>query len=163
MEIIEYKNKHKHKHKSAVRDLLIELQEYISLIDREKYNTVTENFGEKYLLKTLLETKKRGGKIFLAEENGEIIGLVVGIINNEKEETFDFSVPKRGKITELIVSEKYRFEGVGKALLCAMENYLKSVGCEGIIVDVFAYNESAENFYRKNGYFNRNIEMMKKL
>ena len=25
------------------------------------------------------------------------------------------------------------------------------------------YNSSAQNFYSKNGYFNRNIEMMKKI
>lgn len=159
MEIIEYKKELS----IAVQNLFTELQEYISAIDREKYNIVTENFGEKYLLKTLIETEKENGKILLAEENGEIIGLVVGIINNEKEETFDFSVPKRGKITELIVSEKYRFEGVGKKLLGAMEGYLKSVGCEGVMGDVFAYNENAKKFYRKNGYFSRNIEMMKKV
>ena len=30
-------------------------------------------------------------------------------------------------------------------------------------VRCFMYNSSAQNFYSKNGYFNRNIEMMKKI
>lgn len=44
-----------------------------------------------------------------------------------------------------------------------MERYFKSIGCQGILIDVFAYNENAQQFYYKNGYFNRNIEVMKKI
>ena len=33
----------------------------------------------------------------------------------------------------------------------------------GILIDCFAYNTNAENFYHKNSYFNRTIEMSKKL
>lgn len=42
-----------------------------------------------------------------------------------------------------------------------MEDYFKSVGCQGILIDVFAYNINAQKFYYVNGYFNRNIELMK--
>lgn len=77
--------------------------------------------------------------------------------------TYDFKAPKRGRITELIVSRECCSNGVGKQLLNKMENYFKEAGCKGIFIDVFAYNENAQKFYYKNGYFDRNIEVMKKI
>ena len=109
------------------------------------------------------EVNKYEGKIFLAKEENKIIGLIISVINNEEEETYDFKAPKRGRITELIVSKDYRSSKVGQKLLDKMEEYLKSVGCKGILIDCFAYNTNAENFYHKNCYFNRTIEMSKKL
>ena len=72
-------------------------------------------------------------------------------------------MPKRGRVTELVVSKEYRSNGIGKQLLDKMEKHFKEVGCKGVLIDVFAYNENAQKFYYKNGYFNRNIEVMKKI
>ena len=44
-----------------------------------------------------------------------------------------------------------------------MEEYFKSVECKAVLIDVFGYNLNAQNFYSKNGYKNRNIEIMKKI
>lgn len=159
LKIIEYSNQYD----EAIKNLLVELQEYISSIDREGYNIVTENYREKYFEKTMHEVEKYEGKIFLAKEQDKIVGLIVGIINNEFELNYDFTAPKRGRITELIISKQYRSNGVGEQLLNQMEKYFKGVHCKGILIDVFAYNENAKKFYSKKGYFNRNIEMMKKI
>ena len=157
--IVEYKQIYD----KEIKSLLVELQEYISSIDPEKYNIITEEYGDRYLAKTLSEVKQYEGKINLAIIDNNIVGLIVGLINNEKQNEYDFIAPKRGRITELIVSKSCRSGGIGKALLISMEGYLKSVGCEGILIDVFATNEIAKNFYYKHGYTDRNIEMMKKI
>lgn len=157
MEIIEYSSKYD----EEVKELLVELQEYIVKIDREKYNILTDEFKEKYFEKTIDEVKKYEGQIFLAMEEDKIIGLIVGLINNEEMEDYDFCAPKRGRVTELIVSNKYRASGVGKQLLNKMENHFKEVGCKGVLLDVFAYNKNAQSFYYCNGYFDRTIELMK--
>lgn len=159
MEIIDYSSKYD----NDIKDLLVELQEHIVKIDEEKYNILTDDYREKYFEKTMSEVNKFEGKIFLTIEDEQAIGLIVGLINNEEENTYDFSAPKRGRVTELIVSKKSRSKGVGKQLLNEMENYFKKVGCLGILIDVFAYNTDAQKFYYKNGYFNRNIEVMKKI
>ena len=52
-------------------------------------------------------------------------------------------------ITELIVTSKIRSKGVGQALMDKMEEYFKFNNCEYVLVDVFAYNENAINFYNK--------------
>ncbi len=159
LEIINYSNKYN----EAIKDLLVELQEYIAEIDKEKYNILTNEYREKYFEKTMNEVNKYEGKIFLAIENENVMGLIVGLINNEEESTYDFKAPKRGRVTELVVANKSRSNGIGKQLLDEMEEYFKEVGCKGVLIDVFAYNENAQKFYYKNDYFNRNIEVMKKI
>ncbi len=159
MEIIDYSSQYD----NHIKDLLVELQKYIVEIDKEKYNILTNEYREKYFEKIMDEVNQYEGKIFLAKEEESIIGLIIGVINNEDEKTYDFSAPKRGRVIELIVSNKYRSNGIGKQLLNKMESYFKEVGCKGVLIDVFAYNENAQRFYYKNGYFNRNIEIMKKI
>ena len=44
MEIIEYEEKYE----NNVKDLLVELQEYIASIDREGYNILTDEFRDSY-------------------------------------------------------------------------------------------------------------------
>lgn len=159
MKIINYSNKYN----EQIKDLLVELQEYIAEIDKEKYNILTNEYREKYFEKKMNEVNKYEGKIFLAIENEKVDGLIVGLINNEEESTYDFKAPKRGRVTELVVSKECRSNGIGKQLLDKMGNYFKELGCKGILIDVFAYNENAQKFYYKNDHFNRNIEVMKKI
>ncbi len=159
MKIIDYCSKYN----EDIKDLLVELQTYIALIDREKYNIVTPEYREAYFAKTMNEVNKYEGKILLAQEDNKIIGLIVGVINNENINTYDFLAPKRGRVTELIVTKNSQHLGVGQKLLSKMEKYFKDNGCQGILIDVFAYNLNAQEFYKKNGYFNRNIEIMKKI
>ncbi len=159
MEIIDYSSQYD----NDIKDLLVELQEHIVKLDKEKYNILTDDYKDKYFEKTMDEVNKYEGKIFLAIEKEKVIGLIVGLINNEKEKTYDFCAPKRGRVTELIVSKNCRSNGIGKQLLNKMESYFEDVGCQGVLIDVFAYNEKAQKFYYKNGYFNRNVEVMKKL
>ena len=90
----------------------------------------------------------------------EWFGLIVGIVNNEKIQSYDFCAQKRGRITELIVDKEYRKKGIGKKLLLEMKKYLKSIGCEKILVEVFGYNENAIKFYKENGYHIRMIDMI---
>ncbi len=155
--IIEYNEKYK----EEVKNLLVELQEYIVSIDKEKYNIITKEYRDIYFNKTMEDINKYEGKMYLYKDNNKIIGLIVGLINNLEESTYDFKCPKRGRITELVVSKHHRKSGVGSILLHSMEDYLKSVGCKDILLGVFAYNENAINFYEKNGYHIRMHDMTK--
>lgn len=159
MEVIEYLEKYD----EQIKDLLVELQEHIVQLDREGYNVLTSEYRQKYFDKMMSEVEKYQGKVFLALEKDQVLGLIAGIINNENESTYDFVAPKRGRITELVISKKFRSQGIGTILLDHMESYLKQVGCEGGLLDVFGYNEKALEFYIENGYFKRSIELMKKL
>ena len=154
--VIEYDSKYD----EQIKDLLVQLQQYIADIDKEGYNIVGDEYREKYFAKTIEDVKKCNGKILLFKENGKIVGLIVGLINNDEAEKFDFKAPKRGRITELIVDSEYRGKQIGKQLLDAMKEYLKSIECKKILIAVFGYNESAIKFYEKNGYHIRMIDMI---
>lgn len=149
------------KYEENVKELLVELQEHIQNIDKEGYNVLTKDFRKMCFEKILTEVQDNNGKILLYKENNEIIGLIIGIVNNEKVDTYDFKAPKRGRITELVVSKKSRKKGVGTLLLNKMEEYLKSISCEDILIEAFAYNESAIKFYEKNNYHMRVLDMTK--
>ena len=75
----------------------------------------------------------------------------------------DYKCPKRGTITELVVSKDIRSKGVGNLLIKKLEDYFKNNNCEYVILDVFAYNDVALNFYKKHGYHSRMITEIKKL
>jgi len=158
--IIEYNDKYL----EDVRDLLVELEQYILTIDKDELDQIHPEYREKMALLDLQEVKDNNGKCFLAIENDKAIGLIMGIIVNFDEYDYlDYKCPKEGEITELIVTSKIRSNGVGQKLMNKMEEYFKSVGCEYILVDVFAYNENGINFYNKQGYHPRMYVDIKKL
>ena len=160
MKIIEYEDKYL----EDVRDLLVELEEYIISIDKDELDNLHPEYREKMALLDLEEVNEYNGKCYLAIEDNKAVGLIMGCIPTYDEYDYlDYKCPKRGEITELIVTKNTRSNGVGIALIKKMEDYFKSCGCENVHVDVFAYNDIAINFYMKNNYHSRMYNMIKKL
>ena len=160
MKIVEYEEKYL----EDVRDLLVELEEYIISIDKDELDQLHHEYREKMALLDLEEVNNYNGKCYLAIEDDKAIGLIMGCVPTYDEfDYLDYKCPKRGKITELIVTNKIRSKGVGQELINRMEEYFKGVDCEYIIVDVFAYNEIGINFYNKKGYRSRMETMIKKI
>ena len=112
----------------------------------------------------LEEVQKNSGKCYLAIENDKVLGMIMGTIPGYEEYDYlDYKCPKRGKITELIVTFKTRNNGIGKALMETLEKYFKDNNCEYVLVDVFAYNKNGIKFYDKQGYHPRMYTEIKKI
>ena len=160
MKIIEYESKYL----EDVRDLLVELEEYILSIDDDDLDQLHLEYREKMALIDLEDLNKNNGKCYLAIDKEKVVGLIMGSIPPyDKYDYLDYKCPRRGVITELIVTSKIRSNGIGQALMNKIEEYFKSVGCEYVLVDVFAYNTNAINFYNKQGYHARMHTKIKKL
>lgn len=160
MEIIEYEEKYL----EDVKDLLLELERYILTIDKDELDTIHPDYRDKMALKDLKEIENYNGKCFLSLENNHVTGLIMGIIPGYDEYDYlDYKCPKRGIITELIVSKNVRSKGVGSLLIKRMEEYFKNESCKYVLVDVFAYNDNAINFYNRKGYHPRMYTDIKKL
>ena len=160
MQVIEYEDKYL----KDVKDLLTELEEYIVSIDKDHLDQVHPEYREKMAVLDLEKVNKNNGKCYLAVENNKAIGLIMGcIFPYDEYDYLDYKCPKRGEITELIVTNKIRSKGIGKKLINKIEKYFKSVGCEYVIVDVFAYNEIGKKFYNKKDYHVRMETMIKKI
>ena len=160
MQIIEYDEKYL----EDVKDLLVELEEYILTIDKDNLDQLHPEYRDKMAILDLKEISVNEGKCYLALENNKVIGLIMGYIRNYDEYDYlDYKCPRSGEISELIVSKNTRSKGIGKCLMQKMEEYLKSIGCEYIFIDVFAYNENAIKFYEKLGFHTRGLIDIKKL
>lgn len=160
MKIIEYEEKYL----ENVKDLLVKLEEYIISIDKDNLDRIHPDYRNLMAIKDLNEVKENEGKCYLAVENNNVIGLIMGIIPSyDKYDYLDYKCPKRGIITELVVSKNNRSNGVGTKLIRKLEDYFKSKSCEYVLVDVFAYNDIGNNFYNKNGYHNRMYTSIKKI
>ena len=160
MEIIEYKEEYR----EDCKDLLVELEEYIVSIDEDNLDQVGFEYREKMLDYDFEDLKKYNGKCYIAVEDNKAIGLIMGLIREWDEADYlDYKCPKTGAVTELIVSKSIRGGGIGQQLMTKMEEYFKSIGCEYVVIDVFAYNNLAINFYNKQCYHTRGLIDIKKL
>ena len=158
--IIEYEEKYL----DDVRDLLVELEEYIVSIDKDNLDTIHPEYREKMAIVDLEELDKNEGKCYLYIENGKALALIMGCVRPyDKYDYLDYKCPRAGNITELIVSQNLRSKGIGQKLINKMEEYFKSINCEYVLVDVFAYNENAFKFYSKKDYHSRMHTMIKKI
>lgn len=158
--IIEYEDKYL----EDVRDLLVELEEYIVSIDEDNLDIVSADYREKMALVDLEKIKNNNGKCYLYINNKNVVGLIMGIIPKYDENDYlDYKCHKKGEVTELIIKKEYRNINIGKILLNKMEEYFRKNNCEYLFIDVFTYNKSGINFYDKNGYHPRMIIDIKKL
>ena len=73
--------KYDSKYDEEIKDLLVQLQQYLADIDNEGYNIVGDEYREKYFNKTIEDVKKNDGKILLYKDNDKIVGLIIGIIS----------------------------------------------------------------------------------
>ncbi len=160
MKIKEYEDKYI----EDVKNLLVELEEYIVSIDKDELDKVHPEYRERMAILDLEEVKNNNGKCFIAVDDDKVIGLIMGcIFPYDEYDYLDYKCPKRGEITELIVSKEARSKGIGNMLINEMEKYFKSLGCEYVLVDVFAYNDNAIKFYDKMGYHSRMYRDIKKI
>ena len=158
--IIEYEEKYL----EDVKDLLVELEEYILEIDEDHLDQLHPDYREKMTELSLKKVKDNDGKVYLAVENDKAVGVIIGTIREyDPYDYLDYTCPKAGVIQELIISKNVRGKGLGKELMKKMEEYFQEKGCSHIFIDVFAYNENAIRFYDKNGYHNRMHTVVKRI
>lgn len=160
MQIIEYEDRFL----DDVKNLLVELEEYIIKIDEDGLDQLHSEYKDKMALLDLKTIKDNSGKCYLAIQNNMVIGLIMGYVRVYDEfDYLDYKCPKSGVISEFIVSEKVRSKGIGKQLINKLEEYFKSINCEYILLECFAYNKSAINFYKNQEYHTRMLVNIKKL
>ena len=160
MKIIEYNSIYD----EQIKDLLVDLQNYLIDIDDWHTQVLSDNYREDYFKMDLELLKKQDGKIFLATEDTKIIGLVLGAVNQTDEiDKLTNDCAKTGNVLELIVKISSRGHGIGNLLLKEIENYFKSINCKRINIEVFGPNKNALNFYLKNDYTIRDYIVSKKI
>ena len=158
--IIEYNTEYK----EQVKDLLVELQNYLIDIDDWHTQVMLPEYREKIFGMDINKVKKQNGKIYLSVDNGIVIGLIIGIVEEKDEiDKLTNDCAKTGSVLELVVKSNIRGNGIGKALLERIEEYFKSINCKRINIEVFGPNKKGLNFYEKNNYIIRDMIVSKKI
>ena len=152
------------KYAPQAKELLLELQAHLVACDPEAVQVLKERYREEYLGYVLGLTERFGGAVFLALRGDRAVGFAAGYPEpKDEEDLLTNRCPKRGVLSELVVSAPERRQSTGRQLLCAMEEFFRAQGCEFIAVDVFAPNRDARGFYEALGYAPRNIEYYKRI
>lgn len=103
-----------------------------------------------------LEKQQVGAELLLQNDQGgvmvaEIDGSVVGMVTSQ----FYVSTAegaKCGFIEDMVVSEKFRGQGIGALLLTAIEEWSFANGATRVVLHVDMDNETAQAFYQKQGW-----------
>ena len=158
--IVEYDSKYD----EQIKDLLVELQNYLIDIDNWHTQIMLPEYREKYFKMDMEKVKNQDGKIYLEIENDKVIGLIIGVVEEKDEiDKLTNDCAKTGSVIELIVKNNIRGNGIGKKLLEKLEEYFRSINCKRINIEVFGPNKKGLNFYEKNDYVVRDYIVSKKL
>lgn len=160
MNIVEYDSKYN----EQIKDLLVELQNYLIDIDNWHTQVMLPEYRENYFKMDMIKVKNQEGKIYLSVEDNIVTGLIIGIVE-EKDyvDRLTNDCAKTGSVIELIVKNNTRGNGVGKLLLEEIEKYFKKIDCKRINIEVFGLNKKGLNFYNKNGYIIRDMIVSKRI
>ncbi|HIT71473.1 MAG TPA: GNAT family N-acetyltransferase [Candidatus Scatovivens faecipullorum] len=158
--IVEYDSKYD----EQIKDLLVELQNYLVDIDNWHTQILKPEYRENMFKLDMEKVRKQNGKIYLYIEDNVAIGIIIGIIEEKDEiDKLTNDCAKTGSILELVVKNDIRGNGIGKLLLGKIEQFFKDVDCKRINIEVFGPNKKGLNFYEKNGYVTRDIIVSKKI
>lgn len=160
IEIREYREEDK----KFIPELMNRFQDYLVGIDPLKRLRRTPDYGEVYAADFLNRIEKHHGKMYVATDEGALVGLVGGILLEQTELDLIGTYPRKGgRIVELFVDANYRGAGIGKAFMEKMEHYFREQKCSISLVEIFGPNRSAHAFYERIGYENRDYDLQKEL
>ena len=147
-----------------IKDLLVELQNYLIDIDNWHTQILLPEYREEIFKIDMNKVKQQNGNIYLSIENNILMGLIIGIVEEKDEiDKLTNDCAKTGVILELVVRNGVRGQGIGKFLLEKMEEYFKNINCKRINIEVFGPNKRGLNFYEKNNYIIRDIIVSKRI
>ena len=140
----------------SLNELQIDLAKYEAklrktLVDPEK----VRKWYEKHYKKLI---KRENSVFFVAEENGKIVGYILGEIEIP---THHHIYKRRGYIRDAFVLEEFRRKNAGKKLTQELLEWFKSKGIKWIRVDAYTNNKVGISFWKKMGFKDYVIEMTK--
>lgn len=125
-----------------------------------KYHYPNKKINEEYVKDKLMELKKH-----LSNKNTYFIGVIVDstIIGYVWCYQSLFIGERRMNINSMFVDEKYRSLGLGFKLMKEIKRIALETECNSISTHYAAFNESAGEFYKNNGFVSARVEVVQEL
>lgn len=93
--------------------------------------------------------RSRAARIFIAQHEREIIGYILGELHTRRP---IYPIGQYGFISDLMVSEKWRGNGIGSALAKRIEEWFRAEGVTTIELFVAEANEGSTSFWENVGF-----------
>jgi len=147
--------------KSALRQLVVQLQ--AAEAESNPYVIDGELMADDYVRQLYEGNREIPGEILVAElDTGEVVGYVALQPNVPQEEAHEVFY-HYAYVSDIVVLDSQRGNGVGSALLNSAENYARAAGATVIRMGVLAGNQPARRLYAECGYDERELLLEKSL
>ena len=133
----------------ACRACVVELQDAVREIDPRL--RPGEAMADAYLEQMHARCRASSGAIFVAEQAGVVVGLVM-VLARVPFESLDERPGDYALVAELIVRTGFRGQGIGRALLHTAERYARDAGATELRLWVLSLNHSAKELYFDEGF-----------
>lgn len=149
--------------KATEADILVILQLVKKMVDYHYaidkiYKPYQKYKGLEKYLKGRVQVKN--SILLVAEDGDKLIGFLEGGIEKASNEMI---VEKIGIIDNIFVEEKHRKEKIGQKLLNFALKYFNLKNIQYIQINTDARNNTGRGFWKKNNFFEYQINMLKKL
>jgi ribosomal protein S18 acetylase RimI-like enzyme len=143
--------------RAELEDCMAELQAFEKTIESNRADP--QSIRGLYIDGLLADCERTSGALIVADLNKRIVGFVC-IFCRVKSDTTEQG-REHAYLSDLIVLEPYRRQGIGSQLMQAAETYAISRGATRIRVGVLAGNSGALRLYRNMGYRESEIVLEK--
>lgn len=135
------------------RNTVVELIHRLNMFEAELTGDRRRDYGAAHTYYDDLMTRlsRRGGRIVLAEM-GSVVVAAMGFSLDQDAAYITDDVRQHGTVTDLIVDEEWRGQGIGRKLLMEAERLTREAGLKRLVIGALAANERAERTYRAFGF-----------
>ena len=144
----------------GLRQCVISVQDYERGLEPRMPNG--KDIVDDYIPDLFRRCKRYKGKIFVADAGGAVAGYVV-ILTKVTSEDIDDGGMEFGRISDLVVLEKFRGRGFGRELLSAAEIEARDNDVKWLRIGVLSANRIANDLYLSEGFRPHSIELEKTL
>jgi GNAT superfamily N-acetyltransferase len=140
---------------SALRACFVELQMWEQSL--EPGLPASEEAADPYLAEVFRNCAENSGRIFLAEADGAVVGLICVLAKVLP--SADDGIAPYAYISDLVVRAGHR----GRELMMRAESFAREFGAKQLKVGVLVCNEATHAFYRAGGFRDYTVQLVKLL
>src|SRR5688572_4123348 len=127
-----------------MRRCMIALQDFERTIDPRVLPG--ETIADAYCEQIHAHCHFAAGRVFVAEHAGAVVGFVA-VLAHEPFTSLDDPPGTYALISDLVVLEQYRNQGIGRRLLERAEEYARAAGATELRIGVLTQNDAARRLY----------------
>jgi GNAT superfamily N-acetyltransferase len=135
------------------RNTVVELIHRLNVFEADLVGDRRRDYGaaNAYYDDLMTRLSRRSGRIVLAEAGGVAVAAMGFSLDQDAAYITD-DVRQHGTVTDLIVDEEWRGQGIGQMLLTEAERLTRAAGLKRLVIGALAANERAERTYRAFGF-----------